>query len=82
MKIAIDTLSVAQQLELFQHFMELDQVRVAGNVALTAALLEHPDFTDSLADLVNAWSADSNALGEASDAEILRIASGVPKTTN
>lgn len=81
-KINVSVLSGAQVLALLDHFAELDQMRLASNNALLRKLQAHPDFTDALAALVNAWSADANTIGEKSDAEIQRIIAGAPRTTH
>lgn len=54
-KINVSVLTGAQVLALLDHLAELDQVRLASNNALLLKLQAHPDFTDALAALVNAW---------------------------
>lgn len=78
-KINVSVLTGDQLVALFEHFMALDQARLAGQNFLLASLVNHPDCNDALRDLLNAWSADANAIGEASDAEIQRIVSSTPR---
>ena len=77
-RLDANKLPAAQINALFEHLLELDQARLAHANGLLVRLQQHPDFTDALVDLVNAWSTAGNAIGAASDAEIQRIVSGRP----
>jgi hypothetical protein len=72
-KINPADLSPSQKAELFNHFGELDEIRLAGAGFLINSLLSHPDCPESFRGLLKVYSDDVNAVTERSAAEIARI---------
>ncbi len=83
--IDISALSADQLAALYQHFFELDQVRLALNNRLTAALLSDPDLTERQRKSVTAWAFDQQEISNRSDAVVAHLvtdATATPSTIN
>lgn len=75
-------LSPEQVQALLILYSERVDVMLAGNNELIARLYRHPDCTDGIIEVLNAWSIAMNRIYDASDAEVRRIVAGVPQTLN